>query len=196
METLLHWVQLHGYLGLFVLLFFGIFGLWIPDETILIFAGSLVFHGDLRMAPTLLAAFSGAACGITLSYFVGRGAGYPLIHRYGRYVHVTPARLERVERWFERIGRWALLVGYFIPGVRHMTAIIAGTSKLPYHIFAVFAYVGGAFWTATFIILGFYLGEQWKHVAPHIARLILLGSIVLGVALVLYLLLRRWRAAR
>ncbi|HTY37004.1 MAG TPA: VTT domain-containing protein, partial [Bacteroidota bacterium] len=67
-----------------------------------------------------------------------------------------------VNRWFDKIGKWTLTIGYFIPGVRHFTALIAGASQLQYPSFALFAYSGGFVWSLTFITLGYYLGETWR----------------------------------
>ena len=126
LETALQLVSQYGDLALFFLLVFGIIGLPIPDETLLTFAGYLIFKGHLHFPTTLAAAFAGSVCGITGSYLIGRTGGLYVIHKYGRYVHITPERLDYVHAWFERVGRWGLFFGYFIPGIRHFTAIIAG----------------------------------------------------------------------
>ena len=88
MELILHWISEYGYFGLFSLLVLGIVGLPVPDETLLTFAGYLIFRGQLRLVPTMLAAFLGSACGITLSYTLGRLTGYFLIEKYGPDVGV------------------------------------------------------------------------------------------------------------
>jgi membrane protein DedA with SNARE-associated domain len=56
-----------------------------------------------------------------------------------------------------------LTIGYFVPGVRHVIAIVAGSSGLEYRTFALFAYAGALFWTGIFITAGYYLGEQWQE---------------------------------
>jgi membrane protein DedA with SNARE-associated domain len=182
-----HWISLYGYAGIFFLLFLGIVGLPVPDETLLTFAGYLIFKNHLKPAPTYAAAFLGSACGITVSYGLGRSLGLFLVHHYGRLFRITPKQLDRVHAWFDRFGTWTLLFGYFIPGVRHLTAVVAGTSKLsPLH-FAMFAYSGALIWAATFIGLGFYFGDQWEQVLMHVHRnlltltLIALCLIVMGL---------------
>ena len=117
----------------------GIVGLPVPDETLLTFSGYLIFSGHLRPGPALAAALAGSMCGISISYLLGRTFGAALLHRYGRYVHLTEERIAKAHEWFERAGRWGLTFGYFIPGVRHFTAYAAGMSELEPHVFAVFA---------------------------------------------------------
>jgi len=58
-------------------------------------------------------------------------------------------RMDTLEHWFEHIGKWALAFGYFIPGVRHLTAIAAGSSGFPFPVFAKYAYGGALLWTET-----------------------------------------------
>ena len=129
-EIALHWIRQYGYAGIFSLLTFGIVGLPVPDEWLLTFSGYLVFKRTLLFLPTFGAAFCGSACGITVSYALGRIFDTYVLVKYGSYIHVTPATLARVHSWFERRGRWTLLIGYFIPGVRHLTGYVAGASEL------------------------------------------------------------------
>ena len=169
MELVLAWISRYGYFGIFSLLVLGIVGLPIPDETLLTFAGYLVFRGQLRLAPTYLAAVAGSACGITLSYTMGRMTGYFLIEKYGPKLHIKMDRVRRVHDWFRRVGGFTLTFGYFVPGVRHLTAYVAGASKLEVPTFALFAYSGSVLWTASFIALGYLLGDQWRKV-PELAE--------------------------
>jgi membrane protein DedA with SNARE-associated domain len=167
-------------------------GLPIPDETMLVFAGYLIAQGHLKPVPAVITAFLGSACGITCSYVIGRTLGLGFVHKYGRYIHVTEARLEGVHRWFDRVGHWALFIGYYIAGVRHFTAIIAGTSCLEYRHFAAYAYSGAFVWVCTFLGLGYYFGEHWRDVAEMAHKnLLWISLVVLAAALAYYLYWRR-----
>ncbi|HWQ56307.1 MAG TPA: hypothetical protein VN442_21650 [Bryobacteraceae bacterium] len=73
-----------------------------------------------------MSATSFTRTGITASYILGRTLGIGLICRYERYVHLTGERIAKAHDWFERVGRWALTFGYYVPGVRHLTAYAAG----------------------------------------------------------------------
>ena len=96
METLLGWVAQYGSISLFFLMMLGIIGLPIPDETLLVFSGYLIFKGRLNPLLTFGMAFLGSVSGITVSYFLGRIFGLKLIHRYGRYFHFTEERFHKV----------------------------------------------------------------------------------------------------
>lgn len=182
MDSLFAWVQHYGYAGLFTLLILGIVGLPVPDETLLVFSGYLVSTGRLQGWATYSTAFLGSISGISISYLIGRSIEHSLIHRYGRFLHLTERRMDQVRGWFHRIGDWALFIGYFIPGVRHFTALVAGMSKLEYPNFAVFAYTGAAVWVGTFITAGYYLGANWQNALHFVHRYTLLILVTIVVA--------------
>jgi membrane protein DedA with SNARE-associated domain len=190
MEIVSHWVAQYGYIAIFSLLVSGIVGLPVPDESLMTFVGYLIYKKHLALAPAFASASLGSMCGITVSYLIGRSAGTFVLHRYGRFFHITPKGIERAHSWFDRFGTWTLLVGYFIPGVRHLTAIVAGTSGLRPRLFATFAFSGAVIWVATFIGLGFFFGEQWSRVLGQVHHH---TSIVALVALVLISIYVAWR---
>jgi membrane protein DedA with SNARE-associated domain len=158
-HILLHWLNAYGYYALFGSMVFGIIGLPVPDETLLTLSGYLVLKGEFSFLPAYASALLGSATGITVSYLIGRSGGVRIVSRYGRHVHLTVERLNLVNSWFTRVGKWALTIGYFVPGVRHLTALTAGTSKVQYRVFALFAYSGAVLWSLTFISLGYFLGQ-------------------------------------
>jgi membrane protein DedA with SNARE-associated domain len=193
MEIVLEWISQYGYFGMFGLLVLGIVGLPVPDEMMLTFAGYLVYRGKLQLAPTLAAGFLGSACGITLSYTLGRATGYFLIEKYGAKLHIKMDRVHQVHDWFHRLGRFTLTIGYYVPGVRHLTAYVAGASELEAPIFAVFAYTGALLWSASFITLGYFLGDHWDRASGQIHRYLIAGFVAAAAAGALCWLWRRRR---
>lgn len=191
-QQVLGWITQYGYFAIFGLLVFGIVGLPVPDETLLTFTGYLIFRGNLSLPLAFAAAAVGSASGMTISYTLGRSFGLALVHRYGSYVHVTPERLARAHTWFARIGHWALTFGYFIPGVRHLTAYAAGMSEVEPHQFALFAYSGTVLWVSAFLSLGYFLGERWKDVEKNVEHYMVGVSIALAVLVAGYLVWRKW----
>jgi membrane protein DedA with SNARE-associated domain len=155
------WFANYGYGAIFFLLVLGIVGLPVPDETLLTLTGYLVFTGKLQLVPSFTCAVLGTVSGITISYCIGRIGGARFLHRFGARLHIRRETVDRVHSWFSRWGHWSLTIGYFVPGVRHVIAIVAGGSGLEYRTFALFAYSGAIIWTGVFISAGYYLGEEW-----------------------------------
>jgi len=193
MDTLLIWISHYGYLGIFSLLVLGIIGLPVPDETLLTLSGFLIYKGTLHWIPTFLSAYLGSITGISVSYAIGSTFGHHLLKKYGHYIHITEERLQKAHNWFEKIGRWALLFGYFIPGIRHVIAIIAGTSELQIWEFALFAYTGGLLWTATFLSVGYFFGDNWSIVLETVNHHIILLTIAVLIILLFVFLFKKFR---
>ena len=176
-----YWLLKYSYLAIYVLLTTGIVGLPVPDETILTLLGYLVSKNELILFPTIAVAFLGSISGITISYLLGRLLGILALKKAGRFLHISEKNLEKGELWFEKLGKWTLTLGYFIPGVRHIVAIIAGSTKLKIHIFAIFAYSGALIWSITFILLGYYAGEKWQPIVEDIEKhLLIVGLLVIA----------------
>jgi membrane protein DedA with SNARE-associated domain len=191
-ETILRWVTEYGYLGIFSLLTLGIVGVPIPDEGLLAFAGYLVYNGTLLLLPTMAAAILGSVCGITLSYGLGRTIGNYLITKFGPAVQITGDKITHVQTWFERVGKWGLLFGYYLPVVRHLIAFGAGVSKLPLSVFALFAYTGGFIWSASFIAAGYFLGRQWTLIFGKVRPTLVVGSVIAVALFFLYFFFQFW----
>jgi membrane protein DedA with SNARE-associated domain len=173
MHSLLVHIAQYSYWGIFFSLALGIVGLPIPDETLMAFVGFLVFEGKLNHALAIIVAFIGTSCGITVGYFIGRLSDRLLLKKYSEKIRINPKHIQDAERFYKRYGRIALLIGYFIPGVRHLTAILAGISHMPYRTFALFAYTGGFLWTVVFIHMGYLLGNSWHRFSGYSNRFII-----------------------
>jgi membrane protein DedA with SNARE-associated domain len=176
MSWIEHALAQYGYAAIFLLLAAGIVGPLIPDETILVITGILIHRGTLNAVPATLCACAGSLCGITVSYELGkRGVVFVLRKMAGPH-------LDKAHEWFARYGRWTLFFGYFLAGVRHFTALIAGSTELPYRQFAVFAYPGGVIWVLTFVSIGYFVGDQWSRLEGmiHNGALIATGVVVVA----------------
>lgn len=182
-------LQQYGYIGIFFFLVLGIVGLPLPDEIMMTFLGYLTSIGQLNLYLTYLSALSGSVCGITISYVLGTRLGYPFLKKYGSKIFITRRRLRITQMLFRKYGSWLLFIGYFIPGVRHVTAYIAGISRLSYARFSLFAYTGAVFWCATFIGLGHILGANWEVVFEMMHQY---GGRVLLIALPIVGLIVGW----
>jgi|SRR5262245_36040418 len=175
-QLIVQWVADYGYFGIFFLLILGIVGLPVPDEWLLVFAGYLAFKNVLGFVPTLAIAVIGSACGLTVSYVLGRTSGHYFLRRCGRWLSIDEQKLSRAQEWFHKLGRWVLVIGPFIPGVRNLMGYMAGASRLRLDVFARFAYLGALISSTTFVTFGYFAG---RHVGWSYARFPLIAVAVL-----------------
>jgi membrane protein DedA with SNARE-associated domain len=156
-QSLHLWLLTYGSLAIFVLLVLGILALPVPEETLLVITGMLIREGHLTKEWTISAAILGSIFGITGSYFIGLwGINFLMKKDIGKWL-IKKKSLAKATKWFEKFGPATLFFGYFVPGVRHFTGIVAGATQLKYKKFALFAYSGGLCWASLFLTIGYFL---------------------------------------
>jgi membrane protein DedA with SNARE-associated domain len=156
----------------------------IPSEFILPFAGFLVGRGELGFLPALVASTAGSLSGALILYALGRWGGRNLILRYGRFLRVKEADLDRAEGWFDKYDQWVILFGRMVPGVRSVVSIPAGMLRTPFLQFVLLTTAGSAAWNALLLGAGWYLGENWQQIQGIVGSVSNFVLILVAVALV------------
>lgn len=191
-----------GYIAIFILMFVEEAGvpLPLPNEAALMYVGYLTSKGELNAIVAGLVATLGASCGSTLLYNIARRGGRRLIHRFGRFLHIDDAKLDRAERWVERYGTISVPVARLTPGLRIATTIIAGILRVPFRIVVVAVVGVSLVWSYFWIYLGKLLGDNWEEGLHTFERFGRWGvAVVVLVAITVLLIrhaLRRRAAAR
>lgn len=189
-QLLVDFIDQYGYIALYVLLSAGIIGVPVPDETLMIFVGSLTYPGGpFQYIPALIVMYAGAMTGMTVSYMLGSKVGKPFLYRYGKWIKLTPKRIERTESWFQRYGIWAVFFGYFVPGIRHFTCYFAGVSGIKIYRYLLYAGTGAFVWCTTFLTLGHFIGRNFQDIMRLIhnyvglcaATIIVLGAVAVYI---------------
>lgn len=183
-ETLSVWLLDYGSITLFFLLFAGILVLPVPEDTLMILSGILMSTGNLNIPWTIVAAYAGSICGITTSYLVGRKAGTFIIKRYGDWPRIK-RELERTKWWFSKYGKATLLIGYFVPGLRHFTGFTSGFSHMDFRPFAICAWSGAVLWSSILLLIGYFFGDCcFSYLQDLILRIDKI-ALIIGLALIL-----------
>jgi membrane protein DedA with SNARE-associated domain len=156
----------------------------IPSEFILPFAGFLVGRGELGFLPALVASTAGSLSGALILYALGRWGGRSLILRYGRFLRVKEADLDRAEGWFDKYDQWVILFGRMVPGVRSVVSIPAGMLRTSFLQFVLLTTAGSAAWNALLLGAGWYLGENWQQIQGIVGSVSNFVLILVAVALV------------
>jgi membrane protein DedA with SNARE-associated domain len=105
----------------------------------------------------------GYVIGSLIGWGIGSYGGRPFLDRRGRWVHLTPERLDRAEAWFARYGDWAVLLGRVMPVVRSFISIPAGVLEMPIVRYTVLTAIGSAAWCFGIAGAGVALGSSWEH---------------------------------
>jgi membrane protein DedA with SNARE-associated domain len=169
----------------------GVIGLPGTEPTML-FAGFDVYTHHFTMLGIIVSGVLGDLIGATIGYAIGYWGGIALIERHGAKFHLSPARLDRPRRWFERYGSVTVFVSRFIPGARFAFPYAAGVVKMPYPRFITFAALGSIVWITGLAFLGRAVGSDWQSWRSHLEYVdyLFLAVIVVGIV---YLIVRRAR---
>lgn len=180
-----------GYLGIFLAMVIEGVITPIPSALILPFAGLLASEGTFSLPLVILVAAGGATVGSLGAYSIGLKLGRPLLLRYGRYLRLEERHLEMADRWFEKYGLWAILLGNAFTGFRSFISFPAGLARMSLKGFLPFTFLGALVWTTALVMAGFYLGEAAFSLAETLE---FLDPIIIGVLVALlmgYILYRR-----
>ncbi len=166
----------------------------LPGDMIMMMAGYRVARGEMNLALVLVLLEAATLAGASILYWLAAHGGRPLLHHYGRYLHLDEPKLERAEAWLQRRGLLAVLLGRFIPGLRIATPLAAGAFGVPYPTFLLALGVGSFGYILTFVLLGLWLGPRAIDLLEGLhlpLRVILTGVSFVALGGVLLLLYRR-----
>lgn len=167
----------------------------IPSEVTFGFAGVLAYEGHLSLPLVIIIGTLAELAGSYVAYAVGRVAERPVIERFGRYLLVTKADLDRAERFLVGRGIWAIPLGRALPVVRAFTSIAAGLTGVPALRFGVLSLIGTVIYVTVVTSIGYSLGSSWHRLA-HALSLAGYVIAVLVVAAIAAFLLYRLREVR
>ena len=176
-----------GYLAVIGLVLIEDFGVPVPGETILILAAVYAGTGRLNILLVALLGFGGAVIGDNIGFAIGHFGGRPLIERFGRYIFLTPARIERATGFFERHGGWIIIVARFIEGLRQANGIIAGISGIHWAKFLIFNAIGAALWVGVWTTLGYLSGSNIDSIYNTATRFSTYLAIAVGLLILAWI---------
>ncbi|SCG73644.1 DedA family protein [Micromonospora humi] len=137
----------------------------IPSEIVLAMAGYLSAEGRFNVVVIVLAATAGSLLGALVLYWLGAALGEDRLKRWLDHIPLVDLEdLEKADRWFERHGRWAVLIGRVVPVVRSLVSVPAGANRMPLGEFILLTTLGSGVWNTLIVGAGFLLGSRWEDV--------------------------------
>lgn len=178
-----------GYVGIAFLMFLENVFPPIPSELIMPLAGYEAANGDLNIVLVVIAGTVGALAGALMWYYIGLWVGTDRLKtwagRHGRWLTMSRKDVEKADRWFDRYGGFAVLVGRLIPTVRTFISVPAGLSEMTLAKFLFYTSIGTTVWTAILTFAGYALGGQYEQVSQWMNP-VSTGVVVVIAAVYLY----------
>jgi membrane protein DedA with SNARE-associated domain len=190
MEKFYPLIENYGYVIILFGVMLGTTGIPFPSAAVLLAAGVLVQQGHLDLWYAIVVGILGAVIGNQIGYLVGHRVGRSFVLKWGRYIKLTPERLERVEGLFALHGGRAVFVARFFSVSRVLEALVAGISRMRWGTFVFYSVLSGAVWATVVVLVGYFFGESWGSAHGWSGRAPLLLVLLFGVALGFYLAYR------
>lgn len=170
----LSFIDSFGYLAVAVLILLENVFPPIPSELVLPLSGYLCLKTSLNLAGVIIASTIGSVAGAFLLYAVGRLLSRERLESFFatkamRLLGFKPSDVHKSIRWFHDKGQLSVLLCRFIPGIRSLISIPAGTAHMSTPKFALLTSLGSLVWNAVLCSLGFIAGEAWQHASGHAA---------------------------
>ena len=175
-------VHNYGYFAVFALVSLECLGVPIPGETALVAAAIFAGEGELNVFGVIGAATLAAILGGSIGYWIGRQFGFPLVLKYGPYIHLDEPRLKLGQYLFKRHGGKIVFFGRFVALLRAFAALLAGINRLPWPRFSLFNALGALVWASVFGFGGFFLGKAFEHYARPVGIAALICAVIGAIA--------------
>ena len=152
--TWFEWVRDGGYLGVALLMAMESSILPVPSEIVIPPAAYWASQGRMTLFGVVIAGTVGSYVGAMVMYAASRWLGRPLVLRWGRFVRITPEKLERTERFLARYELGGIFFARLLPVVRHLIGIPAGIVRMPVLPYSLTTIAGSAIWCAVLAWFG------------------------------------------
>ncbi|MDX6473529.1 MAG: hypothetical protein QOK22_2345 [Gaiellaceae bacterium] len=155
--------------------------------------GAKIGFGIGAFVVMALAGTLGYFAGSLVGWWIGRYGGRPLLERRGRWFHLTPAKLDRAARWFDRWGNFGVFIGRLTPVIRSFVSIPAGAFEMPLAPYSLYTLLGSAIWAFAIAGAGYGLGSSYETFNNDFkyAEYAVVAGVLLGAAYLIY----RWSKA-
>ncbi|WP_022686178.1 DedA family protein [Sphingomonas phyllosphaerae] len=184
-----------GYWGIALLMAIESACIPLPSEIIMPFAGYLVSTGELNLWWAATAGALGCNLGSIVAYEIGRRGGRPMAEKFGRYVLIGPGELDLADRFFNRWGTWAILIGRMLPVIRTFIAFPAGVARMKLIPFHVYTFIGSWPFCLLLTWVGMTLGDKWNS-DPRLKAFFHRADAVIGVVLVAAIAFYIWHRVK
>lgn len=165
----------------------------LPSEVILLGVGFLCGQGRVSLLVAGILAIAATLLGNTILFMIGRHFGRGALDRYGKYVHLRPDRVDRIEAWIGERGTPFLIYGPLIPLLRAYVPALAGVFGVPYRYYVSVLVGAAAIWSFGLLILGQVLGVHWFDAVMFLRHNVRIGLLAAALAAACALLILRWR---
>lgn len=189
-EWITNTMQSMGYLGIALLMFLENLFPPIPSELIMPLAGFTASKGDMQLIPAIAAGTIGTVLGALPWYYAGKLLSEErlrnLADKYGKWIAVSGADIDKSNRWFNRHGNKAVFLCRLVPGVRTLISLPAGINNMPLIPFLAYSTGGTVLWVSFLTLAGYKLAENYERVDEYLAPVSKIVVVIIVIGFILW----------
>jgi membrane protein DedA with SNARE-associated domain len=191
----------YGLLAIFALLLIKSIGVPIPvpADVIILTAAAWSATGQLVLWQAIVAILLALVLGGMVQYLLARSAGRKLLYRFGRYLGLTPKRLDVASAKVKKGGVAGISLSILVPGVRGAAIVASGLADIPVAVFLIGLTLGSILFVALHVFLGFVGGSLFVaagKLLPSAGVLLAVLALLVVVFALWFVAYRRQKAAR
>nr|WP_302470587.1 DedA family protein [Vagococcus proximus] len=130
----------------------------VPDEVLMSIIGYYSNTDKINFIIALCVAMLGTVLGMTISYCIGKYIGSKAVHGIFKWLGINQNKLDRVDRWMDKYGFLTIIMGFFIPGFRHMTFYFCGMTHYSIKKYLTVGVIAAFIWTLFYLLVGRFAG--------------------------------------
>ena len=168
----------------------------LPSEVVLLGGGFMSSQGRISLVVAGVLVSVATLVGNSVLYYLGHHFGRSLLDRYGKYIHLRPERVDRIEVWVSKRGTPILLYGPLVPVLRAYVPAIAGIFGVPFRYYLSILFFAALLWSFGLLLIGEVLGDQWFDAVKFLGHNVRVGILIAAVVLAAVFFSLRWRRRR
>lgn len=189
-EWITNTMQSMSYLGIALLMFLENLFPPIPSELIMPLAGFTASKGDMQLSLAIAAGTIGTVLGALPWYYAGKLLSEErlrdLADKYGKWIAVSGADIDKSNRWFNRHGNKAVFLCRLVPGVRTLISLPAGINNMPLIPFLAYSTGGTILWVSFLTLAGYKLAENYERVDEYLAPVSKIVVVIIVIGFILW----------
>lgn len=182
-----------GYAGIVILMALESSFVPFPSEVVVPPAGYLAAKGDMNIYLVIISGTFGSLIGALVNYYIAVFMGRGLMRKYGRYILLSPERLDKIDSYFRKHGEITTFVGRLIPGIRQYISFPAGLGRMSIPKFCFFTSLGAGIWVVVLAVLGYIVGNNIELIKSNLRPITLITLCLLTVLVTAYIYWHRKR---
>ncbi|MFA7314769.1 MAG: LssY C-terminal domain-containing protein [Candidatus Magasanikbacteria bacterium] len=143
-------------------------GLFIPGSTIILILGTLAARGNLHLGDLIFFAVVGAVLGDNINYYIGKKFGSKIFEK--GFWFIKPKHVEKARLFLDAHGSKSVFLGRFIPSIKEVVPLMAGTLKMKRLQFTIWNIQGAIGWSLLWILPGYFFAQSLDTAKVWLSR--------------------------